>query len=117
MRIFLFFRMGDADAQLFQLLGVDGGGAAAHQLAGVLHLRESGDVPDVVSSAEEHRQAVQTDAHTAVGRRTVLVSIHKEAEFCGDLLIGETQSLEHPLLQLVVGDADGAAGQLDAVQH
>ena len=40
---------------------------------------------------------------------TVFVSIYQEAEFCLDLLVGQTQCLEHLLLQFVIGDTDGTA--------
>ena len=56
------------------------GGAVAHQLRGVLHLRERGDVAQAVGAAEDHRDAIQSDAHAAVGRRAVLVRFHEEAE-------------------------------------
>ena len=50
-------------------------------------------------------------------RCTVLVGVYQEAELGVDLLLGQTQRLKHLLLQLVVGDADGTAQQLDAVDH
>ena len=113
--ILFFFRFDNGEEKLIQLCSVNIGGTLRHELAGVLHLRESGNVPDVVGTAENHRQTVQAVTHADVGRRTVTVGIYQEAKLCLNFLVGETQGTEHLLLKLKIGDADGTAAQLDAV--
>ena len=70
----------NGDPQLLQLLGRNLGGTVAHQLGGILHLGEGNHVTQVLKTQKLHHQAVQTNAHTAVGRGTVLECIGKEAE-------------------------------------
>ena len=52
-----------------------------------------------------------------MGRCAVFESVGQEAELLIGLFLAETQQAEHPLLQVGVRDTDGAAGQLNAVEH
>ena len=106
----------DLDAEDVEGFPIDGARAVRHELGGVLHLREGGDVPETVGAAHQHRDAVEADAHAAVRRSAVLVRFDKEAELGLDLLVGELEGAEHLLLQLIVGDADGAGAELGAVE-
>ena len=46
-----------------------------------------------------------------------MVGVDQEAEFGVDLFLGHAERLKHFLLELIVGDADRTAGQLNAVQN
>ena len=63
--LFLFFR-GDSYVQLFKLLFVYNGRTAAHKLAGVLDLREGGNITQAVCLADYHSDTVKAYAHSAV---------------------------------------------------
>src|SRR3546814_9848152 len=65
-----------AQAEVGQLLRVDGGGRAGHGVDARLGLREGDDLADVLLAGEDGHQAVDAEGEAAVGRRAVRSEEH-----------------------------------------
>ncbi len=103
--------------QLFKLLFINLCGTLRHKLAGILHLRESGNIAKIFGAAKYHCQTIKSYSHTTVRRCGILIGVYQKTEFRLYLLIGKTQNFEHLLLKLGIGDSYRAAAKFGAVKN
>ncbi len=105
----------DLDTEFVELFLADGRRGLAHDIAAAVVLGEGNEVADGVGAAEERAETVEAEGKTGVGRCAVGEGIHKEAELRLCLFVGESQRMEHLVLEGAVVDTDGAAAHLDTV--
>src|SRR3546814_8310324 len=101
-----------AQAEVGQLLRVDGGGRAGHGVDARLGLREGDDLADVLLAGEDGHQAVDAEGEAAVGRRAVAERLEEEPEAALGLLLVDAEQVEDPLLEGRLMDPDRAGAQL-----
>ena len=105
LRLFLFFDV-DHKVELVELLGFERRRRVAHHVAAGIVLGECDAVADAVEAGKEADPAVEAVGEATVGRRAVFEGVHQEAELFLGALLGESEELEHLVLQLLVVDTD-----------
>ena len=101
----------------FQLFSADGRRCTGHWAGCVFDLRERDDVPQRISTAQDHDQPVQPKCKTAVGRCAVPEGIDHKPKPVLNLLIRKAERFKHNLLDLLVVDTDGTGAHFNAVEN
>src|SRR5690606_32366057 len=107
----------DSDTELHQLLRRHAARRVAHQIGGLLGLREGDDIAEALALRQQHHQAIHAEGDAAVGRRAELQGVEEEAELLPGLLFTDAEGAEHLLLHDGIVETDRAAGDLEAVEH
>ena len=113
----LFFSACNGNSQLIKLCGVDGSGALGHKLACVLNLGEGGHIAQGVAAKQLHTKSVKTDTDSAVGRPPYLNAPVRNPNFRSASSLESPSMSKMRLCRSGVGDTNGAAGKLNAVEH
>src|SRR6266511_616247 len=103
--------------QLPELLRVHVPGRAGHEVRALLRLRPGDDVAERLGDGEEHHEPVHAERDAAVRRRAELERVEEEAELRLRVLRRDPHRLEDAGLHLGVVEPDGAAADLEAVEH
>src|SRR5215472_18311335 len=110
-------RPGAFQVELLQLLIIDLGRCAGHQISPLLRLGEGNHVADRLTVGEQHGQPVHPDRDPAVGRSSELERVEEEPELRPGLLLADSHRLEDLSLHGRLVNADRAAADLEAVEH
>src|SRR5215217_2982866 len=103
--------------QLAKLLVVHVAGRARHQVRTRLRLGERNNVAQGLGAGQQEGEPVHAQRDTTVRRRAELERVQQEAELRLRLLLANAQRLEDLRLDLRVMQTDGAAANLEAVEH
>src|SRR4051794_20128228 len=97
-----------AEAELGELVGVDGGGGAGQGVDAGLGLGEGDDLADVLLAGEEGDEAVDAEGKAGMRRGAVAEGVEEEAEAGLGLFGLDAEEGEDPLLDVRAVDTDGA---------
>ena len=96
--------------------GVTTDGHSLMKTPAALGFRKRHHLADRVGTAQEHRETIHAESHTAMRRRAVLKPLEEEPELVTRLL-AQAQRLEHRGLDFLVVNSQAAPGEFGAVEH
>ena len=107
----------DGDAELIELVLIDGRGRVSHEVLGGGGFGEGDDFANGFFTGEKHDNAVDPKGDAAVGRRAIGQRVEEKAKAAAKLFFRQAEGFEEALLNVLSVNSNAAGAKLVAVEH